>query len=397
MNKKVVKFALLSASLLVGCAPAINANIPALAKHFNEVPLSMVEMLTTIPSLFLMISVLTSSFIAKKIGYKQTIMIGLAIVMVAGLVPLCIDHFVIILISRAMLGFGVGLFNSLLVAMINHFYDASERATMYGLQTAFEGAGGIFITFVAGQLLKINWQAPFFAYLIAIPVFIIYLKFVPKVETKDIVQTNVKETTQVSHKKGNNLPVVGYVALLFVAAVFYMIMGIKISSLITTVGYGDASDASIVIILLSLGGISAGVFFGKFIKLCKGFTASLGLLILSGAMFILAISNTMLLTLVGGFLTGFGFKLFMPSLIERINNSNLKNPSLATSLLLVGFNMGSFVSPYGSLLLQNLAGTTNLPDLFLINAIGFTILSIITFVVTIIKTKKSSFVLSLEK
>ena len=48
----------------------------------------MVEMLTTIPSLFLMISVLTSSFIATKIGYKQTIMVGLlGTVMIAGLVP----------------------------------------------------------------------------------------------------------------------------------------------------------------------------------------------------------------------------------------------------------------------------------------------------------------------
>ena len=62
-----------------------------------------------------------------------------------------------------MLGFGVGLFNSLLVSMINYFYDAKERSSMYGLQSAFEGAGGIAITFIAGQLLKINWQAPFIA------------------------------------------------------------------------------------------------------------------------------------------------------------------------------------------------------------------------------------------
>ena len=48
--------------------------------------------------------------------------------MIAGIVPLLIDNFMIILISRAMLGFGVGLFNSLLVSMINYFYDAKERS-----------------------------------------------------------------------------------------------------------------------------------------------------------------------------------------------------------------------------------------------------------------------------
>ena len=53
MDKKILRFALLSASLLVGSAAAINANIPAMAQHFDQVPLSMVERLTTVPSLFL--------------------------------------------------------------------------------------------------------------------------------------------------------------------------------------------------------------------------------------------------------------------------------------------------------------------------------------------------------
>lgn len=389
MNKKILRFALLSASLLVGSAAAINANIPAMADHFSEVPLSMVEMLTTVPSLFLMISVLTSSLIAKKIGYKQTIVIGLGIVMVAGIVPILIDNFTIILISRAMLGFGVGLFNSLLVSMINYFYDGKERSSMYGLQSAFEGAGGIAITFIAGQLLKINWQAPFIAYVIAIPVFLVYLKFVPKVKTEDVISANGGNQKKDSNQKsGSFLPVFGYVALIFVAAMLYMIMGIKVASLMTNAGYGSASDASLVIILLSLGGISAGLLFGKIVKVFNQLTTSIGLIILAIAMVILGVSQSLSLTFVGGFLTGFGFKIFMPSLINKINNSNIPNTTLATSLLLVGFNLGVFISPYGSILLQNIIATDALPALFITNAIGFICLAVITLIITMIKSKK---------
>lgn len=386
MNKKILKFALLSASLLVGCAPAINANIPAMASHFNDIPLSMVEMLTTVPSLFLMISVLTSSFIARKIGYKRTIMIGLSIVMIAGIIPLCIDQFYIILISRAALGFGIGLFNSLLVAMINYFYNASERSAMYGLQSAFEGAGGIVITFVAGQLLKINWQAPFLAYLIAIPVFITYLKFVPEISIEDMNKIHVSKEEVINTE--SIVPVIKYIGLIFVAAMLYMIMGIKVASLITTSGYGTASDASLVIILLSCGGIIAGLFFGKILAVCKQFTASIGLCILAVAMLVLAFSNTMLITLCGGFLTGFGFKIFMPALIEKVNNSNISNTALATSLILVGFNLGIFISPYGSLFIQNSIGTQNLSSLFVVNAIGFITLAFISIVFVFIRGKK---------
>ena len=390
MDKKILRFALLSASLLVGSAAAINANIPAMAQHFDQVPLSMVEMLTTIPSLFLMISVLTSSLIAKRVGYKQTITIGLGIVMIAGIVPLLIDNFMIILISRAMLGFGVGLFNSLLVSMINYFYDAKERSSMYGLQSAFEGAGGIAITFIAGQLLKINWQAPFIAYMIAIPVFFIYFKFVPQVKTADVIKANGgDQIKKESHKSAGFLPVVYYVGLIFMAAMLYMIMGIKIASLMTGEGYGTASDASLVIILLSLGGISAGLLFGKILKVFNQLTTSIGLIILALAMVILGLSQNLVITFVGGYLTGFCFKIFMPSLIDKINNSNIPNTTLATSLLLVGFNLGVFISPYGSIVIQSLMRTEALPALFIANAIGFISLSTITLIITLIKNKKT--------
>lgn len=98
-KEQVLKYSLLSASLLVGSAPAINANIPAMASAFDTIPLAMIEMLTTVPSLFLMISVLISSFIAKKIGYKQTASLGLLIVAVSGILPVFVSNFYLILIS----------------------------------------------------------------------------------------------------------------------------------------------------------------------------------------------------------------------------------------------------------------------------------------------------------
>ena len=184
LEESMLKIALLSVSLLVASAPAINANIPAMSKAFPNVPLSTVELLTTISSMFLMISVLTSSFIARKIGYKQTILLGIIIVAIFGTLPAFTHSFWLIMISRALLGYGIGLFNSLLVTMISYFYHGEIRTSLFGMQSAFEGLGGIFITFVAGQLLKINWQAPFYAYLLAVPVILLFFIFVPNVQVE---------------------------------------------------------------------------------------------------------------------------------------------------------------------------------------------------------------------
>lgn len=395
-KEQVLKYSLLSASLLVGSAPAINANIPAMASAFDTIPLAMIEMLTTVPSLFLMISVLISSFIAKKIGYKQTASLGLLIVAVSGILPVFVSNFYLILISRAMLGFGIGLFNSLTVALVNSFYQGKDRAKMYGLQSAFEGAGGIFITFIAGQLLKIGWQAPFLAYAIAIPVCIVFIKFIPKVATANDISVDKNVIVEENGFKKDNIMLISFIALLFVAASLYMTMGIKVSTLITTAGYGNASDASLVIILLSLGAITAGTLFSKIIKIFKQLTPIIGLLILALAMFLIGISNSMIITFAGGFLTGFGFKIFMPYLIDRINNSQIKNTPLATSFLLVGFNLGAFISPYSSLFMQNIALSDSLNSLFIVLSGGFICLAVIMLVLNNIFTNKEVNYVSME-
>ena len=395
-KEQVLKYSLLSASLLVGSAPAINANIPAMASAFDTIPLAMIEMLTTVPSLFLMISVLISSFIAKKIGYKQTASLGLLIVAVSGILPVFVSNFYLILISRAMLGFGIGLFNSLTVALVNSFYQGKDRAKMYGLQSAFEGAGGIFITFIAGQLLKIGWQAPFLAYAIAIPVCIVFIKFIPKVATANDISVDTNVIVKENGFKKDNIMLISFIALLFVAASLYMTMGIKVSTLITTAGYGNASDASLVIILLLLGAITAGTLFSKIIKIFKQLTPIIGLLILALAMFLIGISNSMIITFAGGFLTGFGFKIFMPYLIDRINNSQIKNTPLATSLLLVGFNLGAFISPYSSIFMQNIALSDSLNSLFIVLSGGFICLAVIMLVLNNIFTNKEVNYVSME-
>ena len=379
MNKKILKIALLSVSMLVAVAPAINANIPAMKEAFPQIPLSMVEMITTIPSLFLMISVLTSGFIAKKIGYKQTIMLGLGIVAISGIIPVFIGNFYLVLFSRAALGFGIGLFNSLLIGLISYFFDGNERTTLIGYHEALGGLGGMLITYIAGQLMHVNWQAPFISYAIAIPVFFIFWKVIPKVKTEDILHKNTKQVVVNDGKEGNFSIVFVFMILIVIGATLNMTMGIKVSSLIVEQGYGSASDASTVIMLLSLGAMISGFLFGKMYNIFKNYIMSVGFTITAFAMFIIGISNASWMTVLGGFLVGFGFRVMMPCLTNIVNSSHLKNPTLATSLLLVAYNLGSAFAPYGSIFIQKFSWTSDLRGVFYVDGIGFICLAVIVF------------------
>jgi len=77
MDMRILKkLALLSASLVVVSGGAIAVNVPAIARDFPEIPLPLVESLTTMPSLFLIVSVLLSHAIARKVGNKRTVLVG---------------------------------------------------------------------------------------------------------------------------------------------------------------------------------------------------------------------------------------------------------------------------------------------------------------------------------
>ena len=71
-----LKIALLSTCFVTASINAITANIPEMTKSFPDVPLYVIELLTTVPSLFQMLGVLCGGLIAKRLGYKGTLLLG---------------------------------------------------------------------------------------------------------------------------------------------------------------------------------------------------------------------------------------------------------------------------------------------------------------------------------
>ncbi|AUI72018.1 MFS transporter [Companilactobacillus alimentarius] len=373
----LMKFSLLSISLVLTSAGAISGNIPAMAKTFSNESLSSVEMLTTIPALMVVIFVLLSSFIAKWIGQKQTVVLGLVIALISGIVPVFSTNFTVVLISRGTLGIGFGLFNSLAVSMISDYFTGNERAQLIGFQSAFQGLGTAIMTYVAGQLLKINWHVTFWIYAIILPILALFILFVPNPEKSSSNENNSNGKV----KQSTNLQVIGYVLLLFVVLIIYMGVQVKLALLFTSNGYGTATDAANIISITSIGGMLAGFAFGTIFKIIRHYTIPVSMILMAISFFVLSISNSVILSGVGGVLTGVAFSLLVPYLFNQVSIVSPKgSATLSTSLLLVGSNLGSSFSPYGLALLGKLSGTDQVNGVFMVGGIVLSIMAIIGLV-----------------
>lgn len=192
-NNFTLKAALLSVGFITAATNAIAGNIPAITKSFPNTPLYIIELITTIPSLTTMLAILCSGFISLKIGHKNTILVGSLLCGIGGTIPYFFQDIIIMLLTRAIFGFGVGCITAMLLNLIIYFFDGKVKSQMIGLQGSIGGLGSFITTFIAGKLLVFGWNVSFLTYFIGFIVFVIIFIFVPPV--KDI-QDNKAENKE---------------------------------------------------------------------------------------------------------------------------------------------------------------------------------------------------------
>lgn len=372
-----MKFSLLSISLVLTSNTAIASVLPMMLGHYNNQAQSSVELLMTIPQATVVIFIALSSIIAKKIGQKKTVLIGLILAAVSGVLPVFTSNFYLLMISRAALGAGFGLFNSLAVSMISEFFDGDEAATLIGFQSAFQGLGAAVMTFAAGHLLNFGWQRAFLVYLIIIPIIFLFMMFVPEPQkaaaTEESSENKAASKTQLSSKT------IGYGFLILLLCILYMIVSVKLSLFMTTNNIGTASDAGTLLSFMQVANMLTGFSFGLIFRKLKAFTLPVSFFIMAIGLLLILFSNNLILIGIGAALNGAAFALFVPYIF---NDANANTPQSAkagtTSFILVLANIGNFASPYGQRILETFGvGSTGLQNIFLNGAIIMIILGIV--------------------
>lgn len=248
-----------------------------------------VETLATIPNIGIVIGLLISPFLIRFIGEKAMILTGLVVTLLSGTFPMYATAYTPILISRLLIGAGIGLFNSLAVSLISQFYgdDEEESATMVGYQNVMGGLGAAIASFLISYLITISWHAAFAIYFLVISVLILFTIF------------------------------------MFFIFLFYMPMSFKIPVFLVEEKLGTVSELLLLTGILNLVSIPVGASFCFFFKRLHDKIFPIGFLIL-----------------------GIGFGLSVPYMYNWLDWSAPKNSvNLATTIVLVLVNVGCAISP----------------------------------------------------
>lgn len=148
---------------ITGISPILGT----LNEKYREYGTSTVQLLQTLPYLLLIAGSLLVGWLTTKISKKKITLAGLFIIGICGVAPLLSEHFLVLVISRLLIGFGFGITGPMNTAIIAEFFPPEERASYMGLHVVGMGIGTMFGNLLGGMFAGYGYRYFFLVYLIA--------------------------------------------------------------------------------------------------------------------------------------------------------------------------------------------------------------------------------------
>lgn len=388
----LLKLTILSISLMISAASAIAVTLPMIKNQFPDIQSATVESLVTIPSFTMMVFILLSTFIIKAIGKKNTVLLGLLLAFVGGIIPVFVSNFTIIYLSRFVLGAGTGIYNSLAIGLIGDYFSGEEQQKMLGYQTAFSTLGSSFATFLAGILVNISWHYAYSVYFLVLPILLFVFFFLPQDQSRHTLLNRNEAASQVAKQRINKL-VVFCCSMMFVFFILIMTIYTKTSTLIVEQNYANQGFLGTALTIASLVGALTGFAYSQVRNMLKAYTPIVALLFVAGTYFFIPYAQNMLILTIVLIFTFLVVGLFVPYMYDiLLPGAPEHSTNLAVSLAMVACNLGSFISPYVLQWLGELFGNDQTSFSFTIGGVIYVVMACL-FLIRHLKSEKHSLVI----
>ena len=282
---------------------------------------------------------------------------GLLLLSVSGMVPVFVQEYPVMFASRIFLGIGIGLINAKAISIFSEYYEGREKAALLGYRGSAEVLGSAVMTLVAGKLVLIRWNLAFWVYALGFVIVLLYLVWVPgnmeMGESAGSQSAGAEKESLEAEADGKRecwkkevLPIAYALFAGFVICI-YCSNSLRVPMLILEKKLGTESEASIILTLMMLMGIAAGVYFGKLTMWWKEKLPGVGCLMLGAGMLLTAYAGNLPLIGIGISIVGFFYTVLVTysfhQISEQIPQSSINT---ATSIVLVGCNLGAACSPF---------------------------------------------------
>lgn len=234
----------------ISIAPAV----PRLIQHFQGVPNAdvLVPMLMSIPAICIAIASPVSGFLADRMGRRRVLIAAVIIYGIFGMAPLLLDNLYAILATRVGVGVAEAMLYTVGKTLIGDYFSGARRQQWVGYQNALDAGLGSATWLSGGLLAAVSWRAPFFLYLLSIPLLLAVLLFIWEPHRTAGSESGDEVESEESEPFPWKRMSVVYGVTLFCAAIYFS-YPVNIAKALTELGVADASRIGVLTAIASLG------------------------------------------------------------------------------------------------------------------------------------------------
>ena len=344
MKKTMEKITLLSLSLMLTSTFAVSTVLPAMLGFYQGYGQEQVELLISIPSLAITVMILMNTWISGYIKESTMITAGLVLLTVNGIIPVFFQNYPVILASRILFGFGIGLINARAITMISERYEGSEKSVLLGYRGSAEVLGNAVMTLVVGRLLLIKWNDAFWVYAFGAVILFLYWMFIPEKNLKARQERTGGKRR--SFTKEEQMITAWYTVLAGIAVGINASNSLRIPMVVLKRKFGTETDASVILSLMMAVGIFAGACFGKLAGKWKERLITYGLFLLGAGLLIMNFAGNIAVFGIGAVVAGFFYVISLTCIFNGLSDQLPQEMgNTATSIVLLGCNLGAGCSP----------------------------------------------------
>ena len=240
-----------------------------LNEKYQQYGTGMVQQLQTMPYLMLIVGSLLVGWLTTRISKKKIVITGLIVIGICGMLPFFLENFLILVMTRLLIGFGFGIVGPMNTAIITEFFPPEERASYMGLHVVGMGIGTMIGNLIGGILAGIGYRSFYLVYLIAF-LAAAGIKIV-LIETPPVMDETSSDMKL--NKMVYVISLASFVHTLFINA-YNTNIGIYILQNITD----NPSVTGVVTAVNSAFALLVGMFFGKISGVLKEYTLAFSIL-----------------------------------------------------------------------------------------------------------------------
>ncbi|MFC6180569.1 MFS transporter [Lactiplantibacillus daowaiensis] len=338
------RIGVLAVSSMGMAALAITPSYAAIAKTFALGNTS-VQMLTSLPNLFMMLAgLIIGKLTASKINLKTLTLSAIVLVVIGGFLPLAYhDSFAFLLFCSCLVGLGQGACTNLSQVLISQMLPEKERQSTMGLTTTFTNIGGIIFIMGGGQLAATNtWVNNYWIYIFTLLVLVVTLALVP---------LHPEQVNQDDGNSGEKIQLNKYVFYCAFWAFFTMllnnVLNNNISLFVVDEKLGATSQAALTSTISLIGGMLCGLIVGVIGKKFKYTSISMSFILYGLSYLLVGFGHSLMLAFVGSFFVGAAMSIAMGQFPYLISITVGKNSvSMALGVYVAIYSVGGVVSPF---------------------------------------------------